>query len=483
MKKTLKQAWIAWLWIPVLFSCAAYNTKMSGYYNSVAQTDYYRAKSLLEQNGFLQQDRNRLLYLMEKGKIYHLLGSYDSSNLYLNLADNFIEQKRQTTGDVIVSNLLNPMMQTYLGEDYEKFLLHYYKALNYLYKEQTDEALVEARRISLSTRAQQDKFKPNADRYTEDAFALMVQGMIYETAGKTNHAFISYRNATDLFLSAKGPNYYGVKMPEQLKSDLFRTADRMGFTDQIESYQRKLNRTYVKSEMVEGGELILFIERGMAPEKTEQNFVLMQNGNGNGVFLFNSQYGSFNVPFDFAAARMSPSASSLNEFRTVRVAVPSFVPKQYSATPAGVTLNGTTYKAELAEDINTLAPEILKERILQEVTAALTRQLVKKLTEAGASAAAKEVVKNNSKEKEENKKKRNADAAALTAGLLVNIFNTVTEKADTRNWQSLPAQIQYVRVPLQKGANRVSLQLGRNTKNISINGNGTIQFYNWVVAN
>jgi hypothetical protein len=483
MKKTLKQAWIAWLWMPVLFSCATYNTKLAGYYNSVAQTDYYRAKSLLEQNGFLQQDRNRLLYLMEKGKIYHLLGSYDSSNLYLNLADNFIEQKRKTTGDVIVSNLLNPMMQTYLGEDYERFLLHYYKALNYLYKGQTDEALVEARRISLSTQAQQDKFKPNADRYTEDAFVLMVQGMIYEAAGETNNAFISYRNATDLFLSAKGPNYYGVKMPEQLKNDLFRTADRMGFTDEIDLYQRKLNRTYTKSESAEGGELILFIERGMAPEKTEQNFVLMQNGNGNGVFLFNSQYGSFNVPFDFTAARMSPSSSSLNEFRTVRVAVPSYVPKPYSNAPAVVTLNGTAYKSELAEDINTLAPEILKERILKEVTSALTRQLVKKLTEAGAAAAAKELVKNNSKEKDENKKKRNADAAALTAGLLVNIFNTATEKADTRNWQSLPAQIQYVRIPLQKGANQLNLLLGRNNKTITINGKGGIQFYNWVVAN
>lgn len=481
--KPLKQAWIAWLWMPVLFSCATYNTKLAGYYNSVAQTDYYRAKSLLEQNGFLQQGRNRLLYLMEKGKIYHLLGSYDSSNLYLNLADNFIEQKRKTTGDLVAGNLLNPMVQTYLGEDYERFLLHYYKALNYLYKGQTEDALVEARRISLSTQAQQDKFKPNADRYTEDAFALMMQGMIYETAGETNNAFISYRNATDLFLSAKGPNYYGVRMPEQLKNDLFRTADRMGFTDQIDLYQRKLNRTYTKSESAEGGELVLFIERGMAPEKTEQNFVLMQNGNGNGVFLFNSQYGSFNVPFDFAAARLSPSSSSLNEFRTVRVALPAYVSRPYNNGQTEVTVNGTTYRSELAEDINTLAPQILKERIMKEVTAALTRQLVKKLTEAGASAAAKELVKSNSKEKDENKKKRNADAAALTAGLLVNIFNTATEKADTRNWRSLPAQIQYVRVPLQKGANQVSLQLGRNTRTITVGGNGKLQFYNWVVAN
>lgn len=482
MKKTLKRAWIAWLCVPVLFSCATYNNKMSGYYNSIGQADYYRAKSLLEQNSLLQHDRNRLLYYMEKGKVYHLLGSYDSSNLYLNLADNFIEQKRKTLGDAVVGNLLNPMMQTYLGEDFERFLLHYYKALNYLYKGDVTEAVVEARRITLSTQAQQDKFKPNADRYTEDAFALIVQGLIYEAAGDINNAFISYRNATDLFLSAKGPNYYGVRMPEQLKNDLLRTASQMGFSDMVDLYQRKLNRNYQPAQIVEGGELIVFFERGMVPEKTEQNFVLMQQGNGNGVFLFNSQYGSFNVPVDFSAARISPNHSRLNEFRTIRVAVPSYTPRTYPFAEAAVTVNGQKFTAELVEDLNTLAPEILKERILKEVSSALTRQITKKLTEAGASAVAREISKGSSKEKDDRKKERNAETAALTAGLLVNLFNTATEKADTRNWQSLPATIQYVRVPLQKGNNQLSLQLGRSVKTITIEGKGGLQFYNWSVS-
>lgn len=454
---------------------------MSGYYNSIGQADYYRAKSLLEQNSLLQHDRNKLLYYMEKGKIYHLLGSYDSSNLYLNLADNFIEQKRKTLGDAVVGNLLNPMMQTYLGEDFERFLLHYYKALNYLYKGETAEAVVEARRITLSTQVQQDKFRPNANRYTEDAFALIVQGLIYEAAGEINNAFISYRNATDLFLSAQGPGYYGVRMPEQLKTDLLRTAGQMGFSDLVELYQRKLNRVYQPTQNPEGGELIVFFERGMVPEKTEQNFVLMQSGNGNGVFLFNSQYGSFQVPVDFSAARISPNHAELNTLRTIRVAVPSYTPRVYPFAETVVTVNGQKYTAELVEDLNTLAPEILKERILKEVTAAVTRQVTKKLTEAGASAVAREISKGSSKEKDDKKKERNAETAALTAGLLVNLFNSATEKADTRNWQSLPAMIQYVRVPLQKGSNLLSLQLGRSTRNITLQGNGKLQFYNWAV--
>jgi hypothetical protein len=144
-------------------------------------------------------------------------------------------------------------------------------------------------------------------------------------------------------------------------------------------------------------------------------------------------------------------------------------------------VNGIKQNGEMVEDINSLAPAVLKERIIKEVSAALVRQVVKKLTEAGAAAAAREISKSSSKEKDEAKKKAKAETAALTTGLLVNLFNTVTEKADTRNWQSLPAYIQYVRVALQKGENNVVLQLGRETKTMTVTGNGKLQVVNWMI--
>lgn len=479
MNAIVKRACLAGLLIPFLLSCATYRNKLSGYYNSVRHEQYARAGEQLERNRFLRQDRNRLLYYMEMGKLCHLQGLYDSSNLYFNLADQFIESRRKTLGDRIVSNLINPMMETYLGEDYERFLVHYYKALNYLYKGSIDEAVVEARRITLSTQAQSDKFRPNADRYKEDAFALTVQGLLYETSGDVNNAFISYRNAADLFLNAKGP-YYGVALPAQLKNDVLRTADAMGFTEELDRYEQLFRTTYNKQAGSEGGELVVFVERGMAPEKTEQNFILTNAGNGSD-FYFTSQYGTLNVPFDYDYARRSRESVSLNRFRTVRVAVPSYLPPAFVYASASVSVNGATQKAELIENFNELAPAVLRERIVKEVSSALVRQVVKKLTEAGASAAAKEISKNNSKEKDKKKKESNAEVAALTTGLLVNIFNTATEKADTRNWQSLPAYIQYVRIPLAKGANVVTLQSGRETKTIQVQGNGRLQLMNWIV--
>jgi hypothetical protein len=67
------------------------------------------------------------------------------------------------------------------------------------------------------------------------------------------------------------------------------------------------------------------------------------------------------------------------------------------------------------------------------------------------------------------------------AGLALGITNAAMEKSDTRNWQSLPNQINYARVPLKKGQNKVELIL-ENGKVITVNviGNGKMVFKNLV---
>ena len=66
-------------------------------------------------------------------------------------------------------------------------------------------------------------------------------------------------------------------------------------------------------------------------------------------------------------------------------------------------------------------------------------------------------------------------------GAALGILNALTEHADTRNWQSLPNNIQYSRIPLVEGKNNITIEF-MNTdstaliKNITVQGNGNIQF-------
>src|SRR5690606_1387077 len=44
-------------------------------------------------------------------------------------------------------------------------------------------------------------------------------------------------------------------------------------------------------------------------------------------------------------------------------------------------------------------------------------------------------------------------------GALIGLVNAITEKADTRNWQTLPHSIHYARVPLEEGTNPIQFKL------------------------
>lgn len=476
-----KRVWIGLLCIPVLFSCATYQRKLSAYYQQVDAGHYERADALLSSNGFLQRDRNQLLYYMEKGKLFHLRGLYDSSNLYFNKADDFIEEKRKSAGDVFLGASVNPMLQTYLGEDHERFLIHYYKAINYLQLGNTEGARVEARRIQLSEDALNDKTRKE-NKYQQDAFALILQGLLYEAAGEANNAFISYRNAAELYLRSGG-NYYGVALPNQLKQDLISAARASGFGDQADYYA---NATKAKEEMnmqPAGGWLVVFIETGSAPVKQEIRYSVTQGANG---FYF---YGNDGLRQDIFIDRNRFNDNQLSQIRNTTIAIPYYQPRSFNSPAVQIRLNGNNYRAEDVANMNALCARLMQERMGKEIANALIRQLVKKVAEKGSEAIAtaaaqkSDTKKDGTKKTEAEKRKdaQNAEAIGAAVGLIMNVVNSATEKADTRNWQSLPAFIQYVRIPLQAGVNTIELSAGNQQKTITVQGNGGIQLQNWIV--
>lgn len=450
-----RQAWIAWLLMPVLFSCATYHERAQSYYDGLRSQQYQQADRALDHNKLIQARRNRLLYYMEKGYITHLLGQYDTSNYYFNLADNFHESSKSGVWDVAVTTLANPMLQTYYGEDFEIFLVHYYKALNYLYLGKKDDALVEARRITLSNNEQRDKFNDKSSRYSQDAFALIVQGLLYESDHDINNAFISYRNAADLYLRQPGNTYYGVAIPAQLKTDLLRTASQMGFSDQVSAYEAKFNMTYQPQQEASGGELVLFLESGTAPYKKQNDyfFTLIKNEAG---FFFTTNNQFITVPVNFSVG-IDATNLSVSDFDVFRLAFPAYVTRPYTEPNFAVTVDSiTTVAASVMQDINYIAANTLSERTMKELSLGLSRLLVKKIAEKQL--------------KDQNK----------AAGDILQAVNLLVEKADTRNWQSLPAKIYYVRVPLHKGENKVTIKTGDATaETITVQGNGGLQFYNY----
>ncbi|HAP16753.1 MAG TPA: hypothetical protein DCR38_03210, partial [Butyricimonas virosa] len=112
-----------------------------------------------------------------------------------------------------------------------------------------------------------------------------------------------------------------------------------------------------------------------------------------------------------------------------------------------------SYPLELAENINEIAFKTLRDRMVREFSNSLLRVAAKKGLEYSA-------------------RKQNE-----WLGFAVGIANSLTEKADTRNWQTLPYSISYTRLPLSAGTNNLTLRLNarngsQHTEQFSIEGGG-----------
>ncbi|MEQ7798339.1 hypothetical protein ABDJ41_00895 [Pedobacter sp. ASV1-7] len=453
-----------------LFSCSSYNDMIASYYKQISAGNYAEAVKELDKNKLLQKPRNKLLFLMEKGKASHLSGDFEASNQYFNEADQLLENGMGGAMDAVVGTLVNPMTQRYKGEDFEKFMIHYYKALNYVYLNKTEDAIVEARRITLQSQEQGDKFNDKENRYSKDAFSLMLQGLIYEHDGDVNNAFIAYRNSAEVYLKSKDQTYYGIKMPEALKRDVLRMADYNGFAAELSRFEGLFNMKYNKTQSSEGGELIFFWENGMAPVKQQEELFFSLIKGSNGDLFFTNLGGTIIIPFYH---EYSNSNFSLNGVESLRATYPKYVARNSYYSSATLNNGEQTVSFEKAEDINELAFKTLDQRFMKEMGKVLTRLAVKKSAEYALRQSAKGSGKDG---------KNNSLLEGLGVGM--QLYSLLSEKADTRNWQSLPANISYTRIPLQKGSNTITLKLksasgADETKTIEITGTGKLQFYNY----
>jgi len=417
------------VFVLIIFGCASYYQRNIKFQELFTQGKIEDAEKELTKNKRAAKDKNRLLYFLQNGVVLHILGRYEESNQFFEEAYIFVEDFQKNYAVEALSLLSNPETLPYRGEDFELVMIHYYKAVNYLLLNKLEEAQVECRRINIILNQLNDKYGKYKNRYKRDAFALNLMGIIFEAAGDINSAFISYRNAFEAYQE----DYvllFGVEAPLQLKRDLLRTAYLNGFTDELERYEKlfKMNYTHQKKE---GGELIFFWNNGLGPVKGEWsiNFLIVR-GSGGMVTFVNEEMG-LSFPFSLKGSETSQKFSDL---KFVKVAFPKYLERKPYFRKAELIIADKKYPLELAQNINEIAFRTLEDRMMRELAVSLLRLAVKQASEQALRS------------KNEN------------LGALLSIANMLTEKADTRNWQTLPYSISYARIPLPEGSNTVQLK-------------------------
>jgi hypothetical protein len=153
--------------------------------------------------------------------------------------------------------------------------------------------------------------------------------------------------------------------------------------------------------------------------------------------------------------------ADLLDMRFIRIVIPKYVSRKLKYTNAWISSNSNErYPLQLAENVDAIAFKSLSDRMLKELGESLLRTFLKQLAVYQA---------------EKNKK----DGLALA----VSLYGAISEQADTRNWQLLPAQIQYVRVPIDTSTKQLtfyaqSAEGNTNTMQLNITRNKYFNFVN-----
>lgn len=385
--------------------------------------------------------KSRVLYGMDRGMTLHLAGDYQQSNAVLEQADDEVERLyTRSVRTETFAFMTNDNALPYEGEPYEQVMINVVKALNYASLNQWQEALVEARRIDHRLNVVYDRTKEKA-AYRDDGFARYLSGILYESAGDINNAFVAYRKAYETYESTKG--WSGIGVPSQLRADLLRTAEALHLSQELADYQRLFpNTPWQSSEALQQlAQVVVISYNGRAPRKEDQFIDLPISLDALQLVLLNRGFSQGNRQQNRGVDSVLYGLNG----HVVRVALPRLVPQktQVHADTVSLIAEGgvsVTARTESVQNITALAEKALSERMATITVKAVARAATKYAMAEGATRGAQQAAGRDA-----------APWVGLAVGLLTKGFAVASEEADKRCWRTLPDEIHLARAWVSPG--------------------------------
>jgi len=437
----------------VLTGCATYSVRVVELRPELAMGDFEAALETLDKTHGV---KNMLLYYLEKGLILHYADRWQESNDFFQIAENLAaDSYTKSISEGAISLFTSDNAIVYRADPFELAMVPFYRALNYIYLNEPEEALVEARKaglylkqftdLNLASVGEEHQQRTAAELLYNNAFLQYFSAMLYESGGEVNNAFIAYRNAAGAYQIAA--QALSVQMPPWMGKDLYRTGWRLGFGEEL----NRLRSLYPELLSAENdsmihhsgprGEVVLLLEFGYVASKVQNEI--------NIPILERDDYDDYNDWAYQLSLRAEPGWQVPNGSKIkywLRVALPEMVDEpplvQQVRLSAGTATDHTV--SVIVDNISARA------RLKFEAEAGGI--LLKTIARALAKYVAKE----------------KADDLDETVGTLVNIFGAATETADTRSWLTLPHSIGMARLSLSPGTYDLRVDLvGRRGQPVS----------------
>lgn len=421
----------------ILTSCASTVTEQSQYLdadNLVAQRNFPGASRVIEENrNSAYQQKDRVLFYLDLGMLYHFSGEYEKSNQALSEAERGIEELfTKSISQSISSVALNDNALDYAGEDYEDIYLNIFKGLNYIALGDTESAQVEIRRVHIKLNILEDKYKKLVEQYNQSGDA---EGEL--EARETRF----YNSALARYLGMLLYRAEGSVDDARIELEEIREA----YKEQSQLYNFDLPELPEKVEQDGMAHLSVMAFTGYSPRKLAET-VYLDTGN-NMVYITsvsqNEEYINRMVGFNFLVIPGIKSGLHM-KFQFPRMEL-----QGSQVDRIDLLVDGTPVKEiPLFEDMETIAQEIYLIKQPFTVGKTIIRAVIK--------GALKE------KGKEEINNQMGGSVGGLLAGALIGIAADVavdaTENADLRISHYFPAQAHAMDIALPPGNHTVQLE-------------------------
>lgn len=356
--------------------------------------------------------RDALLYYLDSGVVLHDAHESAQSDERFALAQERTEELfTQSLSAHAGQYLINDLTAPYYPAPYERALTYYYRAMNFLDRGDTAGALVEANKaVFYLDRLRGGKTKG----WRDDPFVQYFASLVFESAGKRDDARIARTRALEAYGALKGAGGLSLK-PE--------------FAAPVKDW----------------GEVVIVHANGVVPLKKSQTF---QVAWGDVLFWAQSpQEGESLSP----EVQNAITAGLLGNSVTVAYPVLEAQPYEIKASEA-VTADGKVYPTLLLGDVALAAQTDLKEKEAGTFLRMALRAAAKRTAAVQAKHAAQQA------SGDEN--------VGDLAGMFVSFLGALTEKADTRQWFTLPAQFRVTRFYVPAGEQDVVLRFKDGFGNI-----------------
>ena len=354
------------------------------------------------------------LYALDKAALLHDAQDPIKSDLLLSQAqeridDLYTKSASATVGQVVVNDLTT----SYEATDYEKAFTYFYRALNFLQQDNLSDAAVEARRAVSFLDELRGRKKSG---YTDDPFIQYVASLIFESVGQRSDARICRENALNAY--HKNGGKWGIKTPHFIVPD---NAEELG-------------------------EIILFHYNGLLPlKKTQTLQIAWDRAMSIASSPVETRYQVAPEVQNAVYAGLMGSA--------VTISLPTLEQQPYTILSSVAQVNGQQYPLLKMANLSALAQLDLEQKMPGIWFRTVTRAVVKRVMAVQAHHTAKKASKDD-------------DAVGSLAEMLVSVLGSVFEKADTRQWFTLPAEIHMTRIFVKPGTQDLHLFLKDGYGNI-----------------